>query len=84
MSLRGPAAAQVPGDTRSWPPPDDAVGPRFTVECGGALYATKWIGDPEMAQRVQVLFEDDIDGSVAEETVTFGLDGSLYEIDRSV
>jgi hypothetical protein len=26
---------------------------------------------------------DDIDGSVAHETVTFGLDGSLYEIDLS-
>lgn len=34
-----------------------------------------------MAQRVQVLLVDDLDGSDAEETVTFGLDGVTYEID---
>ncbi|MBD8870857.1 histone-like nucleoid-structuring protein Lsr2 [Nocardioides donggukensis] len=34
-----------------------------------------------MAQRVHVVLVDDIDGSDAEETVTFGLDGSTYEID---
>ena len=34
-----------------------------------------------MAQRVQVLFEDDLDGSEAEGTVRFGLDGADYEID---
>ncbi|MDR1634992.1 MAG: Lsr2 family protein [Bifidobacteriaceae bacterium] len=36
-----------------------------------------------MAQRVQVLLVDDIDGSEATETVTFGLDGVTYEIDLS-
>lgn len=36
-----------------------------------------------MAQRVQVILEDDIDGGEAEETVTFSLDGSEYEIDLS-
>ena len=36
-----------------------------------------------MAQRVQVILEDDIDGGTAVETVTFGLDGSSYEIDLS-
>ncbi|TDQ50279.1 histone-like nucleoid-structuring protein Lsr2 [Actinorugispora endophytica] len=36
-----------------------------------------------MAQKVQVLLVDDIDGGEAEETVVFGLDGSLYEIDLS-
>jgi Lsr2 len=36
-----------------------------------------------MAQRVQVILEDDIDGGTAAETVTFGLDGSSYEIDLS-
>jgi len=36
-----------------------------------------------MAQRTQVLLIDDIDGSAAEETVTFGLDGGAYEIDLS-
>lgn len=34
-----------------------------------------------MAQRVQVLLVDDIDGSTADETVTFSLDGVSYEID---
>jgi hypothetical protein len=36
-----------------------------------------------MAQRVRVHVEDDIDGSPAEETVTFGLDGRAFEIDLS-
>ena len=36
-----------------------------------------------MAQRVQVVLTDDVDGGVAEETVAFGLDGSSYEIDLS-
>lgn len=34
-----------------------------------------------MAQRVQVLLEDDIDGSEATATVMFALDGTSYEID---
>ncbi len=37
-----------------------------------------------MAQKVQTLFVDDIDGSEAEGTVRFGLDGADYEIDLSV
>jgi hypothetical protein len=36
-----------------------------------------------MAQKVQVLLVDDIDGSEATETVSFGLDGGIYEIDLS-
>lgn len=36
-----------------------------------------------MAQRVQVVLTDDVDGGVADETVSFGLDGSAYEIDVS-
>ena len=36
-----------------------------------------------MAQKVQVLFVDDVDGSDAAETVSFGLDGVQYEIDVS-
>jgi len=36
-----------------------------------------------MAQKVQVLLVDDIDGSEATETVSFGLDGVVYEIDLS-
>jgi hypothetical protein len=34
-----------------------------------------------MAQRITTLLLDDIDGSEAEETVAFGLDGVPYEID---
>jgi hypothetical protein len=36
-----------------------------------------------MAQRVQVILEDDFDGGTAEETVTFALDGAEYEMDLS-
>lgn len=36
-----------------------------------------------MAQKVQVLLVDDIDGGEAEETVSFALDGVSYEIDVS-
>ena len=34
-----------------------------------------------MVQRTQILYVDDIDGSEAEGTVRFGLDGTEYEID---
>ncbi|TDD80539.1 histone-like nucleoid-structuring protein Lsr2 [Actinomadura rubrisoli] len=34
-----------------------------------------------MAQKVQVLLVDDLDGGKAEETVAFSLDGRAYEID---
>ena len=34
-----------------------------------------------MAQKIQTLFIDDLDGSTAEGTVRFGLDGTEYEID---
>ncbi|MEO8829812.1 Lsr2 family protein [Lapillicoccus sp.] len=34
-----------------------------------------------MAQRTQIVLEDDVDGGSADETVTFGLDGASYEID---
>jgi hypothetical protein len=36
-----------------------------------------------MAQQVKVLLIDDLDGGDAEETVTFALDGTAYEIDLS-
>lgn len=36
-----------------------------------------------MAQRVQVVLEDDLDGGKADETVSFSLDGVSYEIDLS-
>ena len=34
-----------------------------------------------VAQKIQTLFIDDLDGSTAEGTVRFGLDGTEYEID---
>ena len=34
-----------------------------------------------MAQKVQTLLIDDLDGGEAETTVRFGLDGTEYEID---
>jgi hypothetical protein len=36
-----------------------------------------------MAQRVEVVLIDDVDGGSATETVTFALDGVSYEIDLS-
>ncbi len=36
-----------------------------------------------MAQKIQMMLLDDIDGSEAAETVRFALDGSAYEIDLS-
>jgi Lsr2 len=36
-----------------------------------------------MAQRVEVILEDDIDGSRADETVRFAYDKTQYEIDLS-
>jgi Lsr2 len=34
-----------------------------------------------VAQKIQTLFIDDLDGSEAEGTIRFGLDGTEYEID---
>src|SRR5271167_3667137 len=45
---------------------------RVTAENGAAV-----------AQKVQTLLIDDLDGSAAEGTVRFGLDGTEYEIDLS-
>ena len=36
-----------------------------------------------MARKVQVILTDDLDGNGADETVTFALDGTSYEIDLS-
>jgi hypothetical protein len=36
-----------------------------------------------MAQKIQTFFIDDLDGSEAQGTVLFGLDGTQYEIDLS-
>jgi hypothetical protein len=37
-----------------------------------------------VAQKIQTLFTDDIDGSEADGTIRFGLDGTEYEIDLNV
>lgn len=37
----------------------------------------------KMAQKIQVILIDDLDGGPADETVNFGLDGTSYEIDLS-
>lgn len=37
-----------------------------------------------VAQKVEVILVDDLDGSSADETIQFGLDGWHYEIDLSV
>lgn len=34
-----------------------------------------------MAQKVEIILLDDIDGTEADETIAFGLDGHEYEID---
>jgi hypothetical protein len=36
-----------------------------------------------MAQKVNIVLVDDIDGGEATETVSFGIDGTTYEIDLS-
>lgn len=36
-----------------------------------------------MAQRTQIVLEDDLDGGPGDETVVFALDGAEYEIDLS-
>ena len=36
-----------------------------------------------MAQRVEIVLIDDLDGSDATETISFALDGATYEIDLS-
>ncbi len=36
-----------------------------------------------MAQKVQIILVDDVDGGSADETVSFALDGTGYEIDLS-
>jgi len=36
-----------------------------------------------MAQKVNIVLTDDLDGSEAEETIRFSLEGSSYELDLS-
>lgn len=55
--------------------------PDVADTCG--LAAVTPVKGTPMARKVQILLEDDLDGSVADETVTFSLDGTNYEIDLS-
>jgi len=74
----GKAAAGVPGKTsneiegllRAYP---------VMIHYAYALF-NEWNG-VHVAQKIQTLFIDDIDGSEAEGTVRFALDGADYEID---
>jgi hypothetical protein len=74
------------------------IGERVTLGregTGGAGARSFWLewSDPgrpfsegdeaPVAQKIQVLLIDDLDGSEAENTVRFGLDGVEYEIDLS-
>src|SRR5690349_20900836 len=62
---------------------------RFSARTDTFAWSSLWWLDrmtPErnpMAQRVNIVLEDDLDGSEADETVTFALDGVSYEIDLS-
>jgi hypothetical protein len=63
-------------------PAHDAVRLRARVTClayDGAPASVR--NGVAVAQKVQTLFIDDLDGSAAEGTVRFGLDGMEYEID---
>ncbi|MCW2684951.1 MAG: lsr [Blastococcus sp.] len=62
------------------------------VWCNGVVTPTGWqfssaqagvgSGELEMARKVQVILSDDLDESLsADETVSFSLDGTSYEID---
>lgn len=50
---------------------------------GGFLFPGNpfWMKGKPVAQKVQVLLVDDLDGGEADETVTFAVDGVSYEID---
>jgi len=48
-----------------------------------SLFTADPSGEFPMAQKVQVILVDDLDGGSADETVSFALDGVAYEIDLS-
>jgi hypothetical protein len=48
---------------------------------GNTICSNKSLERKPMAQRTRVELIDDIDGSAASETISFGLDGKSYEID---
>ena len=54
--------------------------PRLDVHAGAPEISSER-NRASVAQKIQTLFIDDLDGSAAEGTVRFGLDGTEYEID---
>ena len=53
----------------------------FFVSISNRVIDDEW--EYAVAQKVQVLLVDDLEGGEADETVTFALDGKTYEIDLS-
>lgn len=53
----------------------------FFVSISNRVIDDEW--EYAVAQKVQVLLVDDLEGGEADETVTFALDGKSYEIDLS-
>jgi hypothetical protein len=58
-----------------------AGAPEQSVKRRSAETASRQTGSTQVAQKIQTLFIDDLDGTPAEGTVRFGLDGTEYEID---
>jgi hypothetical protein len=61
----------------SWAENSSGIWP-FRTTC---YYLEMKVLGTSMAQKVHIVLEDDLDGSDATQTVTFGLDGATYEID---
>src|SRR5579862_2188265 len=62
---------------------DRSTGWQLVRRHGGVLSIAGGNYDHFMAQKIQMLFIDDLDGGEAAGTVRFGLDGTEYEIDLS-
>jgi hypothetical protein len=61
-----------------------SMGDRFVwITSSEVAFRHRVVEDPAMATRTTVLLEDDLDGGKAAETVSFGVDNSLFEIDLS-
>jgi hypothetical protein len=59
------------------------VGRLVAVSRGSPVQSVQFVKGYFMAQKVTVSLVDDLSGSRADETVSFGLDGKNYEIDLS-
>src|SRR5690606_25872605 len=89
QTRRHPVPALGPGTGRALSPKKSNPAPvRFDVafaRCNAAhvRFTRSHLRETFMAQRVQDVLIDDIDGGEAAETVSFSLDGVSYEIDLS-